>query len=89
MCVNDEMMSIALCPKSRPDLDSACLLLDHIDGFEAFILFKVLISSYLPLLHKVSPTEYPALGTLHEHLWKELPANLYQFVVTSPVPYLG
>ena len=41
------------------------LLFGHIDGFEFFLIFWVLILSYLPLLQEGTTAEFPALGSSH------------------------
>ena len=50
---------------SMPKTPYNNLLLDHIDGFEFFLIFWVQILSYLPLLQEGTTAGFPALGSSH------------------------
>ena len=52
-----------------PENPSNNLSFDHIDGFEVFFVFRIQISSYIPLLQKGTTAGFPALGSSHNHLW--------------------
>ena len=45
--------------------------LDHIDGFEFFLIFWVQILSYLSLLQEGTTAGFPALGSSHSRPWFE------------------
>ena len=54
------------------------VLFDHIDGFEFFLIFWVLIQNYLPLLQEWTNAGLPAHGNSHNRPWYALVFTLHQ-----------